>query len=64
MTNFTLKGLLYGRFEPEKRIPLSQSGMTTDIQCDSCGKIFKRWSILARSSTTCDECLAKAPTAH
>ncbi|MDM9620950.1 hypothetical protein A6U87_13980 [Rhizobium sp. AC44/96] len=63
MTNFTLKGLLSGWAHAQVPVPIKK-GMTADIRCDGCGTIFKRWSVLAHSSTLCEECLAKLPTAH
>ncbi|QFY60608.1 hypothetical protein FZ934_09315 [Rhizobium grahamii] len=65
MTNFTLKGILYGlKQRPGAPVSLAKQGMTAEIQCISCGKTFKRWSMLSSSITVCDECLPNKQTAH
>jgi hypothetical protein len=64
MSNFTLKGILYGRKIQDSRIPVAQQGMTAEISCITCGKTFKRWSILSSSTTVCDECMSEPRTSH
>jgi hypothetical protein len=64
MANFNIKGILNGMKVPNTQIQPKKIGMTSDIQCITCGKLLKRWSALSANTTVCEECLAQPRTSH
>jgi hypothetical protein len=60
MPSFSFEGNFNGFEDSRFGAPIYENGMTSEIQCITCGKLLKRWSALSSSTTVCEECSGAA----